>query len=356
MTKNPPIHEPAAPTYSYQTGYEDEINLVDLWLVLMKRRSLIAMVAVLSLLAGTMFALFNPPKYHYSTSIEIGTRFDGSNMAVIESPETLLAKIQESYIPLARQEYLARHGESGGVPQIEARIPKGSQIIVLSGKGPEGDSAAHKAVQQAVVDMVKKDHGRIVDVMRKETEIRQNKATAKLAELKDEARLIQAREKRLGDISTLLAGQAKDVRGDLARAQADRAKAIKQTKDESQALTLMMLDSGMQQYRQRLAEIDERLKIKVVDSRDALAKQLADNQRAQLNQQDTIAKLKIQLANLRETRALLPPMRSPEATGPGGAVIVLLSLLLGLMLGVFGAFFAEFLAKAQSQGMADKAL
>lgn len=353
MTRNPPIHQQNLPTYSHQNGYEDEINLVDLWLVLMKRRTLIAVLAMLCLLAGIMFALLMPSKYHYSTSIEIGTRLDGTNVAVIESPETLLAKIQESYIPLARQQYLAKHGELGGVPRIEARIPKGSQIIVLSSKGSESDSAAHKMVQQAVVVMVKKDHGRIVDVMRKETEILQNKATAKLEELKDEATLIQAREKRLGDISTLLAGQAKDVRGDLARAQADRAKAVRQTKDEAQALTLMMLDNSMQQYRQRLAEIDERSKIKVVDSRDALAKQLADNQRAQVNQQDTIAKLKIQLANLRETRALMPPMRSPEATGPGSAVIVLLSLLLGLILGIVGASFAEFLAKARRQSMAE---
>jgi len=167
--------------------------------------------------------------------------------------------------------------------------------------------------------------------------------------------LFRSWEKRLGDISTLLAAQAKDVRSDLARAKVDRDRAIKQTKDESRALTLMMLDSGMQQYSQRLAEIDERLKIKVVDSRDELTKQLADNHRAQLSQRDTISKLKIQLANLRETQALMPPMRSPESSGPGAALIVLLSLVLGLMLGIFAAFFAEFLAKVRSQDIAAQA-
>ena len=350
MTKNPPIREQDLPSHlMYENVYEDEINLVDLWLVLARHRTLIIVVTGLCLLAGLLFALLVPPKFQYTTSIELGTRLSGGNVSVIESPETVLAKIQESYIPLARQQYLTQHPEMGNVPKIDARVPKGSQIIVLSSKGPESADVDHKSVQQAVVDMVQQDHDRIVNVLRKETEIQQNKAVAKLEELKDAATLIQAREKRLGDISTLLAKQAKEVRSDLARAKSDRAKAIKQTKDESRALTLMMLDSGMQQYRQRLAKIDERLKVKLVDSRDALTKQLADNRRAQTGQQDVIAKLKIQLANLRETRALMPPMRSPEATGPGSALVVLLSLVLGLMLGVFAAFFAEFLVKVRSQ-------
>ncbi len=355
MTKNPPTHEQNLLPHLYENGYEDEINLVDLWLVLMKHRTLIVAVVLLCVLAGIMLALLVPAKYQYSTSIELGARLDGENdVVVIESPETLLAKIQESYIPLARQQYqqyLAEHSAVESVLKIEARIPKGSQIIVLSSKGPEDAGVMHKAVQQSVINMVKMDHERITDVLRKETEILQNRAKAKLEELKDDATLIQAREKRLGDVSVLLANQAKEVRDDLAQARADRANAIKQTKDESRALTLMMLDSGVQQYRQRLAQIDERLKIKVVDSRDTLVRQLANNRRAQLSQQDTIAKLKIQLASLRETRALTPPMRSLEATGPGSSLIVMLALVLGLMLGVFMAFFAEFLSKVRNQNL-----
>ncbi|HHI93652.1 MAG TPA: hypothetical protein ENK04_09105 [Gammaproteobacteria bacterium] len=351
MTKNPPTHEQNLLPHLYENGYEDEINLVDLWLVLVKHRTLMVAVVVLCVLAGIMFALLVPPKYQYSTSIELGTRLSGNNVVVIESPETLLAKIQESYIPLARQQYLIEHPAMEGVPKIEARIPKGSQVIVLSSKGAERDGVTHKAVQQAVIDMITADHGRITDVLRKETEILQNQAVAKLEELKDDATLIQAREKRLEDVSALLTSQAKEVRDDLAQARMDRANAIKQTKDESRALTLMMLDSGVQQYRQRLAQIEERLKIKVVDSRDTLVRQLASNRRTQLSQQDTIGKLEIQLANLRETRALMPPMRSPEAKGPGGALIVMLALVLGLMLGVFAAFFAEFLSKVRNQSL-----
>jgi len=260
MTRNPPTQEHNLPPYMYDNAYEDEINLVDIWLVLMKRRRYVAAVAGLCVLAGILYALMLPAKYQYSTSIEIGSRSGAASLDGIETPETVLAKITESYIPLARQDYLTQHPELTGVPNVTARIPKGSQIVVLNGKGPETQGEAHKAVQQAVVDLVKKDHGRIINVLRKETEIRQNQALAKLEELKDSATLIQAREKRLVDISVLLTSQAEGVREDLARATSDRARAIAETKDESRALTLMMLENGMQQYRQRLAQIDERLK------------------------------------------------------------------------------------------------
>lgn len=345
MTRNPPNHDQGLVQY-YQ---DDEINLVDLWLVLVRRRVVFATVAILCVVAGLLYALVVPRDYQFSTSIEIGSRLDGSDVSLVEPPETLLAKVNESYIPLARQRYLLAHPDIEDVPKIDARIPKGSQIIVLNSKGPESESAIHETLQQAVVDMVKKDHGRIIDVMRKESEIRQQRATAKLEELKDEASLLQAREKRLSDTTTLLAKQASEARADLQRAQSNRQRATGAAKDAAQAMTLLMLDSEIQSHRQRLAKLDERLQIEMADNQDELTKALADNRRAQADQQNNIAKLNIQLANLRETRALLPPMRSTEPAGPGRSVIVLLALLLGLMLGVFAAFVVEFLAKAREQ-------
>jgi LPS O-antigen subunit length determinant protein (WzzB/FepE family) len=345
MTRNPPNHDQGLTNY-YQ---EDEISLVDLWLVLVRRRAIFITVAALCLVAGLLYAIAMPRSYQYSTSIEIGSRHDGASIELVESPETLLAKINESYIPLARQQYLLAHPELQAVPDMDARIPKGSQIIVLGSKGAETESEMHVALQQAVVDMVKKDHGRMIDVLRKESEIQQQRATAKLDELKDEASLLQAREKRLADMANLLGKQASEARDDLQQAQGNRQRATGAAKDAAQAMTLLMLDSEIQQHRLRLAKLDERLQIEMAENQDKLTKALADNRRAQTNQQNNIAKLDIQLANLRETRALLPPMRAAEPAGPGRSVIVALALMLGLMLGVFAAFVAEFLAKAREQ-------
>lgn len=345
MTNKPPVYNQTLPDH-YD---EDEINLVDLWLVLVKRKLILAGVVVASAVAALLYVVVVPPSYQYSTSIEIGTHLNGVELSVVDSPETVLAKVKESYIPLAQQNYFDQHPERESVVKIGARVPKNSKIIVLSSKGADADGDIHKALQQSVVDRLKKDHGRIVDVLRKETEILQHKAVAKLEELKDANELIMARGKRLNNFAALLTKQAEEARKDLLQVKNNRQKSVKEATNEAKAMTLLMLDSEIRNYRELLAEIDERLHIETADTQDAIKKELADNQRAQKAQQDNIAKLEIQLVNLHETSALQPPMRSLEPVGPGKTLIILLSLVLGLMLGVFAAFFAEFLSKVRGQ-------
>lgn len=345
MTNIPPVHNQTLPVH-YD---EDEINLVDLWLVLVKRKLILVGVVVACMFLGLLYTIAVPPSYQYSTSIEIGTRINGTELSVVESPETVLAKVKESYIPLAQQDYFDQHSEQESVVKIDVRVPKNSQIIVLSSKGPDDQGDIHKALQQSVVDRLKKDHGRIIDVIRKETEILQHQAAAKLEELKDANELIMARGKRLNNFAELLTKQAEEARKDLLQVKNNRQKSVKEATNEAKAMTLLMLDSEIRNYRELLAEIDERLHIETADTLDAIKKGAADNQRAQKAQQDNISKLEIQLANLRETSALQPPMRSLEPAGPGKTLIILLSLVLGLMLGVFATFFAEFLSRVRDQ-------
>jgi capsular polysaccharide biosynthesis protein len=347
MTKNPPLHEPHLPAAYYYA--EDEINLVDLWLVLVRRRKVVFAVTAVCLIAGIALALILPRKYEYTTSIEIGSRASGTKVALIEPPETVLAKVQESYIPLVRQEYLSQHPEKTRAPKIEVSIPKNSQILVLRSKGPKANAEVYQSLQQAVVDRLTQDHGRIIALLRKDMENQQRKAEAKLAELKDAAILLKGREKRLADVTALLGKQVTEARADLKRAEGNRQEAIHEANNESKAMTLLMLDNEIRQYHQRLDKLDERLQIEVANNQDDLAKQLADNGRAQATQQDHISQLEGELANLRGTRAILAPMRSPEPSGAGPKLIAVLSLVLGIILGVFAAFFAEFIAKARLQ-------
>ncbi len=305
MTNKPPVYNQTLPVH-YD---EDEINLVDLWLVLVKRKLILVGVVVASAVAALLYVVVVPPSYQYSTSIEIGTRLNGTELSIVESPETVLAKVKESYIPLAQQNYLNNHSEFKSVVKIDAHIPKGSQIIVLTSKGSEEKSDIHMTLQQSVVDMLKKDHSRIFGGLRKEMEIMLNLATEKLERLKEDSNVFTLEERDTG------------------LTKEDRKITTKKIISEPETLALMMKNNNIQKSRELLAE----------------------NKLAQDVQRDTIARLEIQQANLRETRALLPPMRSPEPAGPGKTLIILLSLVLGLMLGVFAAFFAEFLSKVRGQ-------
>jgi LPS O-antigen subunit length determinant protein (WzzB/FepE family) len=347
MTTNP-IARKNIPAEYYR---EDEIDLVDLWLVLVKRKTVLAGITVACLLAGLLYVLLVPAKYTYSTTIEIGNHINGQELTLVETPETVLAKLRETYIPQAQQNFLKQNPGSHKVIKIDAEIPKNSQIIVIKSKGPKSEGETQMALQQSIVNMLKKDHDRIIDVFHKATEIQHRKAVARLEELKDDNKLIEERGNRLNEVEALLTKQAKETREDLQETINDRKKILKGTVSEAQATTLLTLDDGIRSDRELLASIDERLHVKLADNRAAIKKQLEDNLRTQATQKDNIAKLKLQLANLRETNSLLPPIRSPKPTGPGKKLIIVLSLIIGLMLGIFTVFIMEFLANARRQAM-----
>ena len=94
---------------------EDEINLLDIFLVLVKRKKVIAMVAGVCIVIGIVFSFTTSKVYTYSTSIEIGATGspvgdDGfeenvnQQLKLIDNPNTVLAKIQESYILVVQRE------------------------------------------------------------------------------------------------------------------------------------------------------------------------------------------------------------------------------------------------------------
>ena len=70
-------------------------------------------------------------------------------------------------------------------------------------------------------------------------------------------------------------------------------------------------------------------------------------------QQNLIEAYSSQLANLRETREILPPMKSIEPTGTSRKLIVIIAAFAGIFLAVFSAFFAEFVSKIKEKTQAD---
>ncbi len=324
---------------------EDSISLIDLWMVLSRRRGIIFAILGLALLAGLLTALLMPAKYTYTTAIEIGSKSSANTDALpIEPPETVLAKIKESYIPQALHDFSqARETEKGY--KVEARIPKGSELIVLEAKAPEEDGPAYLTIMQTVIDKVEGDHRRVSAVIRsnmktqlgqaqlalsaltdpstlevkkraleskllkarmelerlkdpltlalpkKDLETRRAKAEKTLAGLRDKEELLKARYQRLDEVDKLLKQQVKDLRAQISDALGRRTQAVANLNSEASAMTMLMIDNELQQNRSRLATLEERLLIKQQDAREQLENQIAANQREYTIQRQAISKI-----------------------------------------------------------------
>ena len=252
------------PVYIHEASYstEDDISLLDLALVLVKRKKLISLIFTGFIVLGIAAALLTPKKYNYSISLEIGSNIISGSIKPFESPETLLAKIQHVFIPQALNEQRQTSPEDKTKYKITASIPKSSAIIVLEVKGTEDEADFLKSLLQRITQKAIFDHSRIYN------SIRDNVASR-----------------------------------------------LKQTTTELEML-----------------------------------KKTDDNETEVATQQNLIELYSSQLANLRETREILPAMKSTEPTGTSRKLIVIIAAFAGISLGVFSAFFAEFIATVRETG------
>ena len=352
MTSQAPITPPEnqariseQSTYYYQ---DDEISLIDMWLVLDKRKRLgMSIFAIVVLLAG-LYSFFVSTKYHFTTTIEIGTRVLNDKIISIEAPVSLLAKVNESYIPQVLLEYMQSNPKQDYC-EIEARIPTGSEIIVLESKAKESLSESCMQLHSIVVAKIQSDHQQINNLIKGEARLLQSAALNQLEELKDRSRLLIRKEARYNELLTLLKNQLVEVERLLKSTSIDRGRAVSEVKGEAKAMTLLLLDSGIQNLIERQSKLEERIQIETADKMDEISKVNADNARAQLEQKDKIAQLKISLLNIRDTRAIVPPMRSLNAAGLGVWSIMMISIVVGGLLAVFLMFFAEFQSKVKEK-------
>ncbi|HKJ76032.1 MAG TPA: Wzz/FepE/Etk N-terminal domain-containing protein [Gammaproteobacteria bacterium] len=429
---------------------DDEISLVDLWLVLDKRKWWIFGTALASLIAGMAFAAWAPKTYNFRTTIEVGTTEKNGNLVPIEQLETVEAKLENSYIPLVRKK---RGAANGPVPDIQATVPKHSTLVTLRSRGPQEDRPHHLSAHRAVLDQLLQDHRRVLEVLRTKLEGKLERARIRLEELSDprvieakrspmERRLVQAKLEleELGD-KTIFQAQRKSIESELAgtrrqlQSLQDQEELLKKDRsnlemrsellkeriealqDEirnseqhrrqaaggvgspTEAMAQLMIDNELQQNRERLATLEERLYVGLPKDRAKLEMAIADNRRARQDQnqriaaieaklaktlrqheyrmenkktnipvlkakleeyganheramaeqKQTVAELENQLKNFSKTRAIVPPMQSLEPTNSSPKLIVALSIVLGLFAGVFLAFFVEFREKAKAE-------
>jgi uncharacterized protein involved in exopolysaccharide biosynthesis len=329
---------------------DDEISLLDLWLVLVMRRSLFLSIILLALLAGISIALFMTDKYTYSTALEIGgVAYDGQGRLVnIEAPSSVLAKINQGYIPLASQNYLLENPEISSAPQIKAKLEKNSSIIFIDLKGSEEYKNAYSGLLNSIVGRVKQDHKRISLLKRKDLQLSKQRVNNEITKLKNEEQLLLSQSKRLDKKAILLKKRIKETIGQLKSSEKMKESAILESRTEGKALALLMVDAELRASRGNLADLEEELQINLENKRDELLNKLVENQQFQLEKGILLEKLGVESKNLLETRALTEPMQSIAPVGVGKKLIVVISLFGGIFLALFVVFFAEFLSKAKA--------
>ena len=85
-----------------------------------------------------------------------------------------------------------------------------------------------------------------------------------------------------------------------------------------------------------------------------MLKKTNENKTEIASQQSMIDIYSSQLANLRNTREILPPMKSIEPIRTSKKLIVIITAFMGIFLGVISAFFADFVEKIKEASRQSK--
>lgn len=187
--------------YIQEASYtnDDEISLVDIAIILLRRKRMIAAIIASFIALSVITISLTPKKYTFSTSIEIGSQIIDGAVKPFETPQTLLAKVQHSFIPQAQDEHRKSNLGVKNKYNIKASSPKNSTIIILKTNGTEDQAVTITNLLQSVTLKATQDHMRIYDA------VKQNLA-ALIEQAKSELTTLDSKKDKQNEIRQLLKG------------------------------------------------------------------------------------------------------------------------------------------------------
>ncbi len=328
----------------YEADYaRDEISLIDLFVVLARHRWLMAAVFILTVALGVVAALGKTQSYSYTSSLQIARGASGP----IEGPGTVMAKLNESYIPFTLQQEENRNGFSS--IKLEASASRDSDVVVMKSRGPLADEQHHLALHRAVAERLVQDHEQELTNARSMLRSEISRTNGQFVRLQGEQELIGSRTVRLDEQEVLLQKQLADVVAAIASTARSRDDVLRQAGGESRTMSLVFLDSELTRLRERETMLSEQLLNGINTQRDNLKSRELDNLRQQMDVGEKLAQLNLKLESMRPTQSLTPPMRSLEPIGTGRALILAVALVVALALAVLAACVAEFTVRARGR-------
>ena len=133
---------------STQQAHDDEISLVDLVSTFLKRRRIFYVTFLVTLAAGILYTILIPEKYDYVSLFKLAEKDAGS---FIEKPATVIATLENQWLPEIEATYLAEHDQSIPFDVVFSNPENTGLVRIVSEAVP------------ASADDVKRIHGQLIE-------------------------------------------------------------------------------------------------------------------------------------------------------------------------------------------------
>ena len=143
-----------------QTHYDDEISLVDLAKILIKRWKTMAIIFIVVVLGALAYALSMPRAYSYTSLYGVAEQ---GPYDALESPEALVAKAQSLYIGPETRELLDSLGLQSLPFDTEIENPEETLLVSLTSQAAETQVDAVTQLHEGVLTRLKESQQAMVE-------------------------------------------------------------------------------------------------------------------------------------------------------------------------------------------------
>ncbi|MCF6324121.1 MAG: Wzz/FepE/Etk N-terminal domain-containing protein [Gammaproteobacteria bacterium] len=326
----------------YLSDADDEISLIELWMIFVRRWKVAAVIFSLFLVIGVVIALSSPLKYQYSTTVEIGSfETKAGARAFLEPLKMVQTNLENNYIPNIVENMKATHWAS---PQSVDVSVVGKHVVIKS-LGRVLDSAEIKQMHLSAIDKVIEDHHVFAENRMKllEQEYRQKSEQFRLAKELTEA--LDSRQSDLLSSSLTLQTKLNKIHEYITEVNKNR---FSSDVEENNILKALMISRKLEAHEARLLAIENRLYVSTPQELVNIKKMLVDNYENSLEIQLSLGAVTAQMVTQLPTQLIALAVRAKNPSGIGWLATVVLSMLIGVFVSVLVVFICEFISKANA--------
>ena len=293
---------------------DDEINLVDLFLIIWKRKTMILAVTLLLMVAAAGISLLMPKVYKIVTILEPGKDAEGK---LVENPQTIRENILGGAYDRMIMEKLGLSLDK--IPKFQVSVPKQTDLVKISVESSEPQQAVF-VLQELLLGV---------------SGVIQEDLDPEIKKTRNEIKEAQLEENFLLENIKLLKEQITQI--GLKMTELEKGRKIALAAPKGDAMAVLLYSNEIQNQQIYLNSLQDKSAV-ILNKKNQMALKI-DN-------------IQLKLAGIKGTNINKPPTIPEKPIKPKKTLIVALAAMLGLMGGVMLAFFAEFMVKVRQQQQA----
>ncbi|APE32091.1 lipopolysaccharide biosynthesis protein [Halomonas aestuarii] len=191
---------------------DDEISLVDLAKILIKRWKLMTVTFLIIVLGALAYALMMERTYEFVSLYQVAEQAttDNKEIGALEPPATVVAKTSNLYLGSVTRQILADEGMASLPFETSVSNPEDTLLVRLASQAAEANAAMVKSLHAQVLERIETDQQALLE-RRREAMQRQLVSAERSLELANEstspsaAELVASYSQRVADIQDRLA-------------------------------------------------------------------------------------------------------------------------------------------------------